>query len=142
LTDASEIRDALIAFLEKKTIQNLNQIAVTKWLKAEPHRTKYPSFPFGWVEALLGDAESPFTTSQQIRDIFVIVVCDKNYDAEKAEDSVLSLAEAIHDALREDETIGGTVEHAEVSRREKLKLFEKENSLCYVKVTISTRRMD
>jgi len=137
------IRNQIITILITADPKNEAGKSIVRWFKAEPPKSRWPGFPFGWVEAILGPQEPPVGAKAQIIDQFYICVADKHIDSEKADDSILEFADSVEAALDDDPSIGGLVAASWVSNREKQKVFiEGDYSMCAVRLTLSTRRRE
>lgn len=142
MTSPKAIRDEIINLLKTADPKNSEGKSIKKWFKGEPPRSRWPDFPWGWVEWAGGSMEPPVGSKAEIRDIFFIVTVDKHIDAEKAEDSVMDFAESIEAALDDSPTIGGLVNYSWVVNREKQKVFLDDYSVCALRVTLATRRRE
>jgi len=140
-----------VALTSPKTIRNQlfttlsgapSLSGIKKWFKAEPPRSRWPGFPWGWVECTLGPMKPPVGAKQLIQDNFYVVVVTKHIDFEKADDDALDFAESVEAVLDDDPTIGGLVGASWVSNREKQKLFDGDYSIVAVRTTLSTRRRE
>jgi hypothetical protein len=112
------------------------------WFKGEPPKSRWPGFPWGWVEWSGGVMEAPVGSKAMIRDSFYIVVVDKHIEADKAEDSVMDFAESVEAALDDSPTIGGLVAASYVVNREKQKVFLGDYSMVALRITLATRRRE
>jgi hypothetical protein len=143
MANPKAIRDQIITILIAADPKNGSNISVKKWFKAEPPRSRWPGFPWGFVEATLGPQDPPVGTKAQIFDRFYVVVVDKHIDAEKADDSVLEFVDSVEAALDDDPSIGALVAFSWVTNREKQKSFiEGDYSMVAVRLTLATRRRE
>lgn len=144
MTSPKVIRNQIISLLTTANPKNGDGKGVVKWFKARPPRSRWPGFPFGWVEALLGPQEPPVGSKAEVIDVFFIVVFDKHIDAEKADDSVLDFTESIEAALDDSPSIGGLVARSYVANREKDKDFLDNNDYSYaaIRITLKTHRRE
>lgn len=145
MTNPKAIRDQIITILNMADPKNGSGASVkNKWVKGEPIRSRWPGFPWGWVEWGGGVMEAPVGSKAMIRDIFFVAVVDKHIEVEKAEDSVMEFAESVEAALDDDSTIGGLVAASYVVNREKIKWFEKDSDYSFraVGLTLTTRRRE
>jgi len=136
------IRDQIISILTAADPKNDAEASIKKIFKGEPPRSRWPGFPWGWVEWVGGIMEPPVGAKAQIRDIFYIVIVDRHVDAEKAENSIMEFASSVEAALDDDPSIGGLVAASWVINREKQKLFESDYSIVAVRLTFATRRRE
>jgi hypothetical protein len=113
-----------------------------QWFLGEPAPSKYPGFPWGWVEWIAGAKEAPVSVKAQVRDVFYVVFVSQHVDASIAEASGLQLLETIETVLTSDRSLGGKVEASWVSNREKEKKFQGEQSMIAVRITVQTRRRE
>ncbi|HLE74924.1 MAG TPA: hypothetical protein VI864_02640 [Candidatus Bathyarchaeia archaeon] len=143
MTSPKAIRDQIITLLTTADPKNGAGKSVVKWFKGEPPKSRWPGFPWGWVEWTGGIMEPPVGSKAEIRDNFFVVVVDKHVDAEKAEDSVMDFADSVEAALDDSPTIGGLVAYSWVVNREKQKVFlEGDYSMIALRITLSTRRRE
>lgn len=144
MTNVRAIRDQIIVILKAADPKNAAGKSVVRWFTAEPQRSTWPGFPFGWVEALLGPKKPGLGTVCEVQDSFNVVIVDKHIDAVKAENSVLEFAETLDTALEGDPTIGGLVAYSYVSNRQKAKWFEEKSDYSFraTALTLFTRRRE
>lgn len=112
------------------------------WFKGEPPKSRWPGFPWGWVEWNGGAMEAPVGSKAEIRDSFFVVVVDKHIEADRAEDSVMDFADSVEASLDDSPTIGGLVARSYVVNREKQKLFDGDYSVCALRITLQTHRRE
>ena len=136
------IRDQVITILENADPKNGANVSVKEWFKGEPPKSRWPGFPWGWVEWSGGSMEPPVGAKAEIRDDFFVVVVDKHIDAEKAEDSVMDFADSVEAALDDSPTVGDLVAASWVVNREKQKLFQGDYSIVALRLTLATRRRE
>jgi len=136
------IRDQIITILKAAKPKNAAGKSVIRWFKGEPPKSRWPGYPWGWVEWAGGPMEPPVGSKAEIHDSFLLVVVDRHIDAEKAEDSVMDFAESVEAVLDNDSSIEGLVGRSYVVNREKQKLFERDYSICALRVTLSTWRRE
>lgn len=143
MTSPKAIRNQIISLLTSANPKNGVGESITRWFKGEPPKSRWPGFPWGWVEWAGGVQEAPVGSKALIRDNFYVVVVDKHIEADKAEDSVLDFAESVEAALDDSPTLGGLVEASYVVNREKQKVFlQGDYSMVAVRITLSTRRRE
>ena len=136
------IRDQIITTLVAADPKNEAGVGIKKWFKGEPPASRYPAFPFGWVEWDRGATEPPVGTKTLFKDNFFIVVIDKSVNFEAAEDSIMDFVESTRTALKADATINSLVARSYVSNREKQKHFQGDYSIIAARVTLSTFRRE
>lgn len=115
--------------------------SVKKWYSGQPPASRTPGFPYGWVEWAGGIRDAPVYSRAETRDKFYIVVVCKHIDNEKAEAEALGYVKTLEDLIKAGPSIGGLVNFAWVSNREKEKLFDKDYSVVGVRVTVDSRRL-
>ena len=144
MTSPKAIRNQIITLLKSADPKNGAGKPVKKWFEAEPQRSTWLDFPFGWVECALGSVDPPVGSKAQIHDSFYVVIVDKHVEAKVAEDSILDFAETIKTALKGFPTIGDLVEGSWVSNCEKDKWFEQGSDYSFraIRVTLTTRRRE
>lgn len=142
MTSPKTIRDQIISLLTTANPKNGDGKGVVKWFKGEPPHSRWPGFPWGWVEWSGGAMEPPVGEKAEIKDAFFVVVVDKHVDAEKAEDSVMDFADSVEAVLDNSPTIGGLVAYSWVVNREKQKVFLDDYSMVALRITLSTRRRE
>lgn len=137
------IRDQIISILGTADPKNDSGVSIKKIFKGEPPKSRWPSFPWAWVEWAGGSMAPPVGAKAEIRDTFYIAVVDKHIDAEKAEDSIAEFANSVEAALDDFPTIGGLVAASWVTNREKQKVFiEGDYNMVAVRLTLTTRRRE
>jgi len=137
------IRDQIISILTTADPKNDAGVSIKKIFKGEPPRSRWPGFPWAWVEWIGGVMEPPVGAKALIQDNFYVVVVDKHIDAEKAENSIMEFCDSVEAALDDSPTIGDLVAASWVANREKQKVFiEGDYSMCVVRLTLSTRRRE
>lgn len=143
MTSPKAIRNQIISILQTANPLNGAGKSIVRWMKGEPAKSRWPGFPWGWVEWAGGVQEAPVGSKAEIRDNFFVVVVDKHIEADKAEDSVMDFAESIEAALDDSPTLGGLVAASYVVNREKQKVFlEGDYSMIALRITLSTRRRE
>jgi hypothetical protein len=142
LTSPKTIRDKIIDLIKAADPKNSKDAGVTAWFKGEPPKSRYPGFPWGWVEWAGGPMEPPVGSKAEVKDVFLIVVVDKHIEADRAEDSVMDFAESVEAVLDNDGTVGGLVGRSYVTNREKQKLFDGDYSVCACRITFQTHRRE
>jgi hypothetical protein len=113
-----------------------------KWFLGEPAPSKYPGFPWGWVEWNGGPEDPPVSVKSQVRDVFFVVFVSQHVDASVAEASGMALLQEVEAVLKGDRSLGGLVEASWVSNREKEKKFQGEQSMIAIRITVQTRRRE
>jgi hypothetical protein len=142
VTSPKLIRDEIITLIEAADPQNASKKGVTKWFKGEPPKSRWPGFPWGWVEWGGGQMNAPVGSIAEIKDLFYIVVVDKHIESDRAEDSIMDFAESIEAVLDDSPTIGGLVSRSYVVNREKQKVFDADYSVCACRITLQTHRRE
>lgn len=142
MTSPKAVRDQIITLLKAANPKNTAGKSIVKWFKGEPPRSRWPGFPWAWVEWSGGPMEPPVGSKAEIRDSFLIVVVDKDINAEHAEDSIMDFAESIEAGLDDSPTIGDLVARSYVVNRAKQKVFDADYSMVAVQVTLQTHRRE
>lgn len=144
MTSPKAIRDQIISILNTADPKNeAGKSVKNKWFKGEPPRSRWPGFPWGWVEWIGGPMEAPVGSKAEIHDSFYVVIVDKHIVAENAEDSVMDFADSVEAALDDSPTIGDLVARSYVVNREKQKVFlEGDYSMVACRITLATRRRE
>ena len=142
MTSAKSIRNQIITLLVTADPKNGAGKSIVRWEKGEPAKSRWPGFPWGWVEWSGGPMEAPVGSKAMIRDTFLIVVVDKHINADVAEDSAMDFADSIEAALDDSPTIGDLVARSYVVNREKQKVFDADYSMVAVRVTLQTHRRE
>lgn len=142
MTSPKAIRDQIITLLKAADPKNVAGKSIVRWEKGEPPKSRWPGFPWGWVEWSGGPMEAPVGSKAEIRDSFLVVVIDKHINADVAEDSIMDFADAIETALDDSPTIGDLVARSYVVNREKQKVFDADYSMVAVRVTLQTHRRE
>lgn len=137
-----EIRDEIITLLTTADPKNALGKGIVKIFKGEPPKSRWPGFPWGWVEWSTGGMEPPVGTKAEIRDAFNIVIVDKHIDAEKAEDSIMDFADAVEAAMDDSPSLSDFVGRSYVTNREKQKVFDGDYSMVAVRITLQTHRRE
>ncbi len=136
------IRDQIISILISGNPLNAKGKSIVKWFKGEPPRSRYPGFPWGWVEWAGGTMSPPVGAKAEVKDNFFVVVVDKHINPEEAEDSIMDFTESVETVLDDSPSLNGTVATSYIINREKEKLFEGDYSIVAVRITLSTRRRE
>jgi len=143
LTSPKTLRDQIISILQNADPKNGESKSIKKIFKGEPPQSRWPGFPWGWVEWAGGPlTPSSMSVKARVEDRFFVVVVDKHVDADRAEDSVMDFADSVEAALDADPTIGGLVATSYVVNREKEKRFLGDYSLVALRITLYTRRRE
>jgi len=137
MTSPKAIRNQIITILDAATSLD----SIKRFFKGEPPRSRWPGFPWAWVE-WAGGPMAPGAAKMTVEDRFYIVVVDKHIEAEKAEDSIMDYAESVVAVLDDDPSLGGLVAASWVTNREKQKLFEADYSIVAVRITLQSRRRE
>ena len=139
---AEDIRDALITILTDGNPKNSAEKSIVKWLKGEPPKHRYPSFPFGWIQWLGGPiTPSSMAAKNKVVDNFLITVLDKYPDEKKVEYSMLSFYDSIEAVLDNDLTITGTVASSWVSNRAVLR-HPSDYSMAALQISLTCRKRE
>ena len=142
MANPKEIRDQIITILTSADPKNGSGASIRKWFKGQPPPSRYPGFPWGWVEWTGGRMGAPVGSKAEIDDQFYVVVVDKHIDAEKAEDTIMEFAQSIEAALDDYTTIGDLVARSFIINREKEKQFQRDYSIIATRLTLSTFRRE
>lgn len=139
MTSPKTIRDQIITILDAAASLD----TIKKFFKGEPPRSRWPGFPWCWVEWTGGPMEPPVGAKQLIRDNFYVVVVSKHIEADKAEDEAMDFADSVEAVLDNDTTIGGSVAASWVGNREKQKQFiDGDYSIVACRLTLHTWRRE
>ncbi len=142
MTGPKAIRNQIITILQTADPKNGQNQSINKIFFGEPPKSRYPGFPWGWVEWAGGPMEPPVGAKAEVKDVFLIVVVDKHIEADRAEDSVMDFADSVEAVLDNDGTVGGLVGRSYVTNREKQKLFDGDYSVCACRITFQTHRRE
>lgn len=143
MVSPKDVRNQVISILQTVDPKNGDGKSVKKWHKGEPPRSRWAGFPWGWVEWVGGPMKpSSMGAKMKVEDRFYVVVVDKHVNEDKAEDSVLDFVNSVEAALDDDPTIGGLVATSYVINREKVKFFERDYSICAMRITLYTWRRE
>jgi len=142
MTSPKRIRDQIITLIQTAAPQNGVKATITRWFKGEPPKSRWPGFPWAWVEWGGGQMNPPVGAIAEVKDLFYIVVVDKHVEADRAEDSIMDFAESIEAALDDQPTLGGLVSRSYVVNREKQKLFDGDYSICACRITLQSHRRE
>jgi hypothetical protein len=137
-----DIVDKIIALLTAADPKNIDGKSVVRWFVGQPPKSRWPGFPFGWVEWAGDQLKPPTIKLQEIQDRYYIVVIDKHAVETKAEDSIMDFAATIRDVILANPTLDSKVSFAYVEKREREKQWEGESSVVALRVTIYTRRKE
>lgn len=141
MTDPNAIQNQIITILTTADPKNGAGISIKKWFTEKPPPSRYPGFPWGWVEWGSGPMEPPVgSVTEEIDDKFLIAVVDKHINSEKASGSVMEFVSSIETALQTDRSLGGLVNDSWIILREKGRLFEEDYSIIVAKIVLFTRR--
>lgn len=141
MVNPKAIRDQIITILTTADPKNEAGVSIKKWFKGRPPESRYPAFPWGWIEWLGGEMKHDVgSVTAEIDDKFLIAVLDKHLDAEKAEDSVMEFVDTIETSLKGSALLGGLVHDSWITNREKEHLFEEDYSIMVAKITVLTKR--
>ena len=142
MANPKEIRDNIINLLTLADPKNGSGVSIRKWFKGQPPPSRYPGFPWGWVEWAGGPMEAPVGSKAEIKDKFYVVVMDKHIDAEYAENSIMEFANSVEAALDDSPTLYGSVARSFVINREKEKQFQRDYSMIAIRLTLTTFRRE
>lgn len=113
------------------------------WSRGEPAKGRFPDYPFGFIEWILGDRFPKLATQAEIRDVFTITWVSRFPDEDKAEIEATDAVKAIEDLFKANPTLNGKVNAAWISRRIKDKTFDAQDySIIAVRLTLTTRRKE